>query len=83
MTAEIIKEFFAWAPITVFASLIFIVWFATRTEGRPRAVAHGKTYSCARCGRRGTNAHMVPATHEGAVVWYCGRCASREAATRP
>lgn len=76
MTAEIIKEFFAWAPITVFVLIVFTVWFATRNEGTA-AVAHRKTYACAQCGRRGANAHMVPVSHAGAVVWYCGRCAQR------
>lgn len=74
-TSQIIELAFAWAPLTAFVVVMVILYLATR-----RAPAHagpplGKTYACAQCGRRGGHEHMVPVTHEGAVVWYCGRCA--------
>lgn len=75
MTAEIIHEFFAWAPLTIFVLLLIVLYVSTRGKAT-QAVAAGKTYACARCGRRGKHEHMVPVTHEGAVVWYCGRCSA-------
>ncbi|HEY9179229.1 MAG TPA: hypothetical protein VIO32_00835 [Candidatus Baltobacteraceae bacterium] len=75
-TSQIISLAFAWAPLTAFVIVMIVLYSATR-----RAPAHaghtpmGKTYACAQCGRRGKHEHMVPITHEGAVVWYCGRCA--------
>lgn len=74
MTAEIITEVFAWTPLTVFIIVLLTAYAMTR-GGKAAAVAHGKTYACAQCGRRGKHEHMVPVRHEGAVVWYCGRCA--------
>ncbi len=76
MTEHLIVEFFAWTPLTAFVIILAVVYFATRREGSAAAV-HGKTYACAQCGRRGKHEHMVPVTHEGAVVWYCGRCSNR------
>ena len=38
------------------------------------AHAHGATYACAKCGKRGAREHMVPQTHEGAVSYYCSNC---------
>lgn len=74
LSSDIVNEFFAWAPLTVLVVILVVAYFATRGEGRA-ATPIGKTYSCARCGRRGVREHMVPVTVEGAVVWYCGRCA--------
>ena len=74
MNGQIINEFFAWAPLTVFIIIVFSAYFMTRHEVAGTKVM-GKTYACAQCGRRGKHEHMVPVTHEGAVVWYCGRCA--------
>ena len=74
MNARIINEVFAWAPLVAFTIVLLVVYYAKRGEPGV-ALTHGKTYSCARCGRRGKHEHMVPVTHEGAVVWYCARCA--------
>jgi hypothetical protein len=74
MNPHIINEVFAWAPLVAFGVVLTAVYFGKRSEpgvGAPR----GKTYACAQCGRRGSREHMVPVSHEGAVVWYCGRCA--------
>ena len=73
MTSDIINEVLAWAPLTAFTIVILIAYFRLREGGRA-SVVMGKTYSCAHCGRRGKHEHMVPVTHEGAVVWYCNRC---------
>ncbi len=79
MTAQIIREFFAWAPLTIFVLLLIAVYLATR-QRPPSRVAIGKTYACAHCGRRGRRDQMVPVSQEGGVVWYCGRCAPAAAA---
>lgn len=76
MTAnpDLINEVFAWAPLTGFVIVMAVLYTATRRAPVQRA-PHGKTFACAQCGRRGSHDHMVPVTHEGAVVWYCARCA--------
>jgi hypothetical protein len=77
MTAnpDLVNEVFAWAPLTAFVIVMAILYRATRRAPAHTRAPMGKTYACAQCGRRGTHDHMVPVTHEGAVVWYCGRCA--------
>ena len=74
MTGEIITQFFAWAPLTVFLIIVLVAYLSLRSQA-PAHVPLGKTYACAGCGRRGKHEHMVPVTHEGAVIWYCARCA--------
>lgn len=73
-TSELINHVFAWAPLAAFVIVTIVLYRATRREPAKRAPM-GKTYACAQCGRRGAHEHMVPVTHEGAVVWYCARCA--------
>jgi hypothetical protein len=73
MSDEVIEYFFAWAPLAALLAVLIAAYAATRGKVAA-AVAHGKTYACARCGRRGKREHMLPVTHEGAVVWYCERC---------
>ncbi|HTU81206.1 MAG TPA: hypothetical protein VMF61_03700 [Candidatus Acidoferrales bacterium] len=69
--------FFAWAPLVVGIVIYAIFYVAKRHEETvPGGSAIGRTYACANCGRRGTREHMVPRQHEGAVSWYCARCAS-------
>lgn len=75
MTGEIITEVFAWMPLFAFVVVLTIVYVAARRAPAQVGVPMGKTYACAQCGRRGKHEQMVPATHEGAVVWYCARCA--------
>ena len=74
-TSELISEVFAWAPLTAFVIVMIILYTATRRVPAHHGPPLGTTYACAQCGRRGSHEHMVPVTHEGAVVWYCGRCA--------
>jgi hypothetical protein len=75
MTGHIINEVLAWTPLTAFIIIVVAAYLSTRHQSAGSTVL-GKTYACAQCGRRGKHEHMVPVTHEGAVVWYCGRCAS-------
>lgn len=75
MTAQIINNVFAWTPLVMFIIVLLVVYYGKRNEPGVAHV-HGKTYACAQCGRRGKHEHMVPVTREGAVLWYCGRCAS-------
>jgi predicted SprT family Zn-dependent metalloprotease len=78
MTAQIIDEVLAWAPMTIFVIVLIAVYLAKRNERVPVA-RPGKTYACARCGRRGNHEHRVPVAHEGAVVWYCAHCSAYRA----
>jgi predicted SprT family Zn-dependent metalloprotease len=75
MTAEIISQFLAWTPLVAFTIVLLVAYFSLRERSAGSTVT-AKTYACAQCGRRGKHEHMVPVTQEGAVVWYCGRCAS-------
>ena len=75
MNSDLISQVFAWAPLTCFVIVMVIVYRATRRPAAGPGTPLGKTYACAQCGRRGSHEHMVPVTHEGAVVWYCARCA--------
>ncbi len=72
---QLITEVFAWAPLTAFVIVMIVLYRATRGRAAHSGTAYSKTYACAQCGRRGSHDHMVPVTHEGAVVWYCARCA--------
>jgi hypothetical protein len=72
---DLINNVFAWAPLTAFVIVMVILVLATRRAPAERGAPLGKTYACAQCGRRGKHEHMVPVTHEGAVVWYCAHCA--------
>lgn len=75
MSGQIIDQIFAWTPLTVFILIVIVAYLMTRSKTAGSA-GHGKTYACAQCGRRGKHEHMVPVSREGAVVWYCGRCAA-------
>jgi hypothetical protein len=75
MNPDIINLVFAWAPLTAFVIVMIVLYRATRRAPVTQGTPMRKTYACAQCGRRGAHEHMVPVTHEGAVVWYCGRCA--------
>jgi hypothetical protein len=74
MSPQAVDFIFAFTPMIAFIIVLAVVYYGKRNEPGV-AVQHGKTYACAQCGRRGQHEHMVPVTHEGAVVWYCGRCA--------
>jgi len=50
-------------------------WVAKRNETGGAAVPLKATFACAQCGKRGSKEHMVPQVHEGAVSYYCSRCA--------
>jgi hypothetical protein len=74
MSAQVVDFLFAFLPMAAFIVVLAVVYYGKRSEPGV-ATVHAKTYACAQCGRRGKHEHMVPITHEGAVVWYCGRCA--------
>lgn len=74
MSSEIITDVFAWAPLTAFVIVMIILYVAKHRAPSAAGGPLGKTYACAQCGRRGNHEHMIPVTHEGAVVWYCARC---------
>lgn len=75
MTGQIVNEFFGWAPLAAFIVLLIVLYYATKGQSAIHSPM-GKTYACAGCGRRGKHAQMVPATHEGAIIWRCGRCST-------
>jgi DNA-directed RNA polymerase subunit RPC12/RpoP len=66
---------FAWSPLFLGVVIYLTVWLAKRHESATSPALLGTTYACAKCGRRGSREHMVPQTHEGAVSYYCSRCA--------
>ena len=75
VSAQTLGNIFAWAPLLLGVAIYFAVWLAKRNEGVTEPAVLGATYACASCGRRGSREHMVPQTHEGAVSYYCNRCA--------
>jgi hypothetical protein len=76
MNPDVVHYFFALAPWVVFIAIIWAVWSASRGAAAtaPYGMPIGKTYACAKCGKRGKHEHMVPATERGYVVWYCSHC---------
>ncbi len=70
-----INAFFAFAPFVIFASIIIIVYVATRHE-KPKGVPVAQNLSCVRCGRRESREHMLPVREDAAITWYCPRCAA-------
>lgn len=74
MSQQTVDLIFGWLPLLIFTTIV-VVAYANLRGTAPAGVTGGKTYACASCGRRAKHEHMVPVTHEGAVVWYCGRCA--------
>ncbi len=75
ISAEGLASFFAWAPLAIGLVILVVAWASKRNEHDPTAVNVGTTYACAGCGRRGSREHMLPQAHEGAVSWFCARCA--------
>jgi len=75
ISAGTLGTFFAWAPLVLGVVIYFVAWLAKRHEGETSPALHSPTFACANCGRRGSREHMVPQTHEGAVSYYCSRCA--------
>jgi hypothetical protein len=68
-------QFFAYAPLFIGIVIYATFYIAKRHEATETGVPIGQTYACAGCGRRGARDHMVPRQHEGAVSWYCSKCA--------
>jgi len=68
-------SFFAWAPLVLGVAIYFVAWLSKRHEGQTVPSTVGATYACAGCGRRGSREHMIPQTHDGAVSYYCAKCA--------
>ncbi len=73
-SATVINQFFAWAPAAALLAVVVAAYRGTR-GGHAAPANYVKTFACARCGRRGKRDHMVPVSQQGAVLWYCGRCA--------
>jgi hypothetical protein len=70
-----LASFFAYAPIFIGLIILVVAWAAKRHEETAPAVTTRATFACAGCGRRGSREHMLPQVHEGAVSWYCAKCA--------
>jgi hypothetical protein len=66
---------FGYAPLILGVIIYAIFFVAKRHEAAAGGVPIGQTFACAKCGRRGVREHMVPQEHEGAVSWFCGKCA--------
>lgn len=64
---------FAYAPWVIGIAIVLVAYVAMRANAGGAPI--GQTFVCARCGKRRYREHMVPATHEGAVGWYCSGCA--------
>ncbi len=75
LSGATIRDFFAWAPLTLGVLIYAIAFLAKRNEGMATVPSLGTTYACARCGKRSVREHMVPQSHEGAVSYYCAKCA--------
>ncbi len=75
MSQDAVNLFFAFAPMVLLLAVLIATFVGTRGGTVTAPSAPAKTYACASCGRRGKREHMVPVTREGAVVWYCERCA--------
>lgn len=75
VSPEAFDHFFFWAPWIIGILIYAIFYIAKRHETAPAGVPIGQTYACANCGRRGHRDHMTPQEHDGAVSYYCSRCA--------
>lgn len=75
ISAAGLATFFAYAPLFIGLVILIVAWAAKRHEDTGIGVPVGTTFACAGCGRRGARDHMLPQVHEGAVSWYCPRCA--------
>jgi len=75
ISSDTFGHVFAWAPLVLGVAIYAIVWFAKRAEVGGVGVPIGQTYACAGCGRRSVREHMLPQTHEGAVSYFCSKCA--------
>jgi hypothetical protein len=73
ISGEALARVFAAAP-WVIGAIIFLVAYLMVRGRISEPVPIGQTFACAGCGRRGHRDHMLPATHEGAVTWYCAKC---------
>ena len=76
MDTTLIDRFFAIAPWVLFAAIVLFVYVASRGASPRARVPVSQTFSCSRCGHRAKREHMVPIAREGAIVWYCPRCAA-------
>jgi hypothetical protein len=82
ISANTFNSFFAWAPLIIGLVIYAVFFVAKRHEAANGPSPIGQSFACASCGRRGHREHMVPREHDGAVSWYCGRCAAQMAVTR-
>jgi hypothetical protein len=70
-------QIFAFAPLVIGLVIYGGFYIAKRQETGEAGVPIGQTFACASCGRRDVREHMVPQEHDGAVCWYCAKCASK------
>ena len=74
LSSELIGRFFAFAPL-VLGIVIYTITYVVKRKELVVASPIGQSFACAQCGRRGAREHMLAQTHDGAVSWYCTRCA--------
>jgi hypothetical protein len=74
ISQETFAHVFAWAPWVIGIAIFLVAYLMVRGQVSVKTPI-GQTFACAQCGRRGVREHMLPQAHEGAVSWYCARCA--------
>jgi hypothetical protein len=67
--------FFSWAPLVLGIVIYFVAFMGKRREFATTAPTLGTTYACSSCGKRGSKEHMLPQAHDGAVSYFCSKCA--------
>ena len=75
ISAATLGHFFALAPLVLGIAIYAIAYLSKRSEVMETAPSIGTTYACASCGKRSVREHMVPQAHDGAVSYYCAKCA--------
>ncbi len=75
LSADTIRNIFAWAPLILGTLVYVVVWRAKRAEVGGPGAPYGQSFACATCGRRSSKEHMVPQAHAGAVSYVCAKCA--------
>jgi hypothetical protein len=79
ISATTFDWFFGFAPLVI-GIVIYAVFFAAKRHEVPDGPSPiGQSFACASCGRRGHREGMVPREHDGALSWYCARCAAQNA----
>ncbi len=83
ISATTFDWFFAWAPLVLGVVIYAIFVVAKRaTKRRPERAPIGQSFACASVGGAAIASIWSPREHDGAVSWYCSRCAAEAAKTR-